>query len=71
MLAGALTLLLAVIVTRNYFHLGAQQTSTILGHKVVAPQYQLMSVGGAALLEAGRDMNVYRRRLHQKGLHLK
>jgi hypothetical protein len=69
-LVAALTLLLVMRVTRNYHHLGGQEIVTILGHKVVAPQVQLLFVGGAIPLEVGRDTNVYQRKLHQKEVHL-
>jgi hypothetical protein len=67
----ALTLLLAKKVTRSYFHLGGPQTAAILGHKVAAPQCQLMCADDATPQEVGRDKIVYQRKLHQKELHLK
>lgn len=62
---------LAKKVTRSYFHLGSPQRAATLGHAMVAPQYQLMCVDDVTPQEAETDKNVYRRKLHQKELHLK
>jgi hypothetical protein len=57
--AVAPALLLAKKVTGRYFRLCFPQRAAILGHAVVAPQYQLMYVDDTAPLEAGIDKNVH------------